>query len=67
MSYDDDHEIHLLYFLMTQESVFTIYYSLSGHDSFFMCDVSLDILYILYINFLSIFMWQCVYLMFLLL
>jgi hypothetical protein len=31
MSHDDDHEIHLLYFLMTQES---------RHDSFFMCDVS---------------------------
>jgi hypothetical protein len=58
MSHDDDHEIHLLYFLMTQES---------GHDSFFMCDVSLDILYILYISFLSIFMWQFVYLMLLLL
>jgi hypothetical protein len=42
MSHDDDHEIHLLYSLMTQES---------GHDSFFMCDVSLDILYILYISF----------------
>jgi hypothetical protein len=55
MSHDDDHEIHLLYFLMTQES---------GHDSFFMCDVSLDILYI---SFLSIFMWQSVYLMLLLL
>jgi hypothetical protein len=39
----------LLYFLMTQES---------GHDSFLMCDVSLDILYILYISFLSIFMWH---------
>jgi hypothetical protein len=58
MSHDDDHEIHLLYFLMTQES---------GHDSFFMCDVSLDILYILYISFHSIFMWQSVYLMLLLL
>jgi hypothetical protein len=58
MSHDDDHGIHLLYFLMTQES---------GHDSFFMCDASLDILYILYINFLSIFMWQSVYLMLLLL
>jgi hypothetical protein len=58
MSHDDDHEIHLLYFLMTQES---------EHDSFFMCDVSLDILYILYISFLSIFMWQSVYLMLLLL
>jgi hypothetical protein len=55
MSHDDDHEIHLLYFLMTQEL---------GHDSFFMCDVSLDILYILYINFLSIFMWQSVYFFF---
>jgi hypothetical protein len=48
MSHDDDHEIHLLYFLMTRES---------RHDSFFMCDVSLDFLYILYISFLSIFMW----------
>jgi hypothetical protein len=58
MSHDDDHEIHLLYFLMTQES---------RDDSFLMCDVSLDILYILYISFLSIFMWQSVYLMLLLL
>jgi hypothetical protein len=48
----------LLYFLMTQES---------RHDSFFMCDVSLDILYILYISVLSIFMWLSVYLMLLLL
>jgi hypothetical protein len=48
----------LLYFFMTQES---------GHDSFFMCDVSLDILYIVYISFLSIFMWQSFYLMLLLL
>ena len=45
MSYDDDHEIHLLYFLMTQELGFRT-------RSFLMCDVSLDVLYILYIGFL---------------
>jgi hypothetical protein len=35
----------------------------SGHDSVLMCNASLDILYI---SFLFIFMWQCIYLMLLL-